>query len=118
MSEGPSDPDLQAFADLPDTGKFAIDHVNDPDLIATHGAVRAIGKWATNQHRKQAKVESLGFKLLVAVVSGAMAMVASTVGAAVYVGVRLERLEEVKRRVDRLEASVYGFDAVTHATED
>jgi hypothetical protein len=99
MSEGPSDPDLLDLDDLPDTGTA----MSPPDMHGLVKGVRGLGRWAVRQHAERKWLRSTAFSILAAVVAGALGMIGTVVGAALYIGSRLERVESLGHRVEVLE---------------
>lgn len=117
-----SDPDLLDLDDLPDTARVG----NDPLLAAVaysrlREVIAGLGRWAKRQQKERAELKSLARSLVLAVAAGAIGVMTSMLGAALYVGGRMERFEALGERVQRLEARAdrgwHRVDSTTHATE-
>lgn len=72
--------------------------------------LRSIEGWPVESARRENRI-------IGAVALGALGMMGTVVGGALYVGIRLERLDETQRRVGRLEQVVFAVDDVSTATE-
>jgi hypothetical protein len=102
-----SDPDLLDLDDLPDTATLSA-HAADPAIAGISKGVRALGRWAKRQHAYHKDLRALAVWVVGSVLVGAFGMVTTVVGAAVYVGARMERVEALGARVANLEARTYG----------
>ena len=113
MSDGHSDPDLLSLEDIPDTGTgMAL-----PDLGRLVRGVQGLKRLAIRHHSERKWLRTTAMTILGTVVVGAVGMIGTVIGAALYVGARLERYETNGRRIDRLERAMLGVDEVTAATE-
>ena len=99
MSEEHSDPDLLDLSDVPNTATG----MGVGEIAGLVKGVRGLGRWAKRQHAERKELRSLALWVIGAVVSGAFGMVCTIVGASVYLGARMERIEALAGRVERLE---------------
>lgn len=116
MSDRPSDPDLEALAELPDTGRFALSHP-DPLLNRQLKAVEGLGKWAVRQHSSRKEVRRLVLGALLTIITATVTLVwqASAIVSSVDgLSRRIERLEGIADRSDR---GWHRVDATTSASE-
>lgn len=102
MSDDHPDPDLLELDDVPDTAAL-IAASADPTTHDLAKGLRALGKWAKRQHAYHQDLRSLAVWVVGSVLVGALGMVTTVVGAAVYVGARMERVEALGARVAMLE---------------
>ena len=113
MTDDHSDPDLLDLSDVPDTASG----MQPSDVAGLVKGVRGLGRWAKRQHSASKELRSLAQWVVAAVLSGALGMVCTIVGASMYLGARMERIEALADRVATLEARVWdgrGTHASTH----
>ena len=100
MSDEHSDPDLLDLSDVPDTATG----MGVGEIAGLVKGVRGLGRWAKRQHEDRKALRSMAQWVIAAVLSGAVGMVATIVGASMYLGARMERIEALAERVATLEA--------------
>ncbi len=118
MSEGPSDPDLLDLSDLPNTGSIAAATDLGPQVRIIGRGVEGLLRWAKRVQKERHELKGLLWRGIIAIVLGALGMMTTVAGFGVYLGIRLERMGELERKVARLESNVYGVDAVATASEE
>lgn len=101
-TDGHSDPDLLDLDDVPDTATL-IAAAADPSTHDLAKGLRALGRWAKKQHAYHKDLRALAVWVVGSVLVGAFGMVTTVIGAAVYVGARMERVEALGARVALLE---------------
>jgi hypothetical protein len=100
MTEDHSDPDLLDLSDIPETGTG----MAPADMAGLVKGVRGLGRWAKRAHSDRKELRQMARWVVASVVSGAFGMVCTIVGASLYLGARMERIEALADRVERLEA--------------
>lgn len=118
MSEGPSDPDLLDLDDIPTTGSIRMAADVQPQVAVLTEAIRGLIRWAKRVQKERHELKGLLWRGIIAIVLGALGMMTTVAGFGVYLGIRLERMGELERKVARLENNVYGVDGVSTASEE
>ena len=97
-----SDPDLLDLDDVPDTATLG-GLAADPAIVGLTKGLRGLGRWAKRAHADRKELRAMTRWVVAAIVSGAFGMVCTIVASAMYLGARMERIEALAGRVERLE---------------